>query len=406
MSTNLIFFDNDDRDHLLPLTFTRPMADLRIGILTIREKWEKCLDGTGSYITQDYLSTKFKLSIGSDNLVINGGVLPNSELAALVAGLDSNEALMHNGELIAARMNEGQFQRLLSEEEIEELEGYELTDVAWLQVRRLWDVFSLNGAALKSDFELVKGGRTSAPISSTNQIIGPPEDVFVEEGAIIECAILNTTEGPVYIGKSAVVMEGTMIRGGLALCEGSQLKMGAKVYGPTTIGPWSKVGGEVNNSVILGYSNKGHDGFLGNAVIGEWCNLGADSNNSNLKNTYDEVRLWDYVDESFVPTGKQFCGLVMGDHSKCGINTMFNTGTVVGVFANVYGAGFPRNFLPSFSWGGASGLSTFRFDKAITTASLVMKRRGIDFSSVDEAVLESVYEETARFRVWERNLSS
>jgi UDP-N-acetylglucosamine diphosphorylase/glucosamine-1-phosphate N-acetyltransferase len=402
MNTNLIFFDNDDRDHLLPLTFTRPMAELRVGVLTIREKWERYLGGEGSFITQDYLSQRFPLKISSDNIVINAGVLPNPELVLLISELEVNEALMHQGDLIAARMNEAQFQRLLSDEDIDELAGYELSESSWMQVRRPWELFTMNSAAVEADYHLLTSGRESQPLSQTNRLIGDPGSVFLEDGASVEYATINTTQGPVYIGKGATVMEGSLIRGALALCEGAQLKMGAKVYGPTTIGPWCKVGGEVNNIVMLGYSNKGHDGFLGNAVVGEWCNLGADTNNSNLKNTYEEVRLWSYADQKFSPTGLQFCGLIMGDHSKCGINTMFNTGTVVGVFTNVFGSGFPRNFIPSFSWGGASGLSTYRFDKAIVTAPRVMDRRGVEFTDADEEVLRHIFKETAVNRVWEK----
>lgn len=402
MNTNLIFFDNDDRDHLLPLTFTRPMAELRVGVLTIREKWERYLGGEGSFITQDYLSQRFPLKISSDNIVINAGVLPNPELVLLISELEVNEALMHQGDLIAARMNEAQFQRLLSDEDIDELAGYELSESSWMQVRRPWELFTMNSAAVEADYHLLTSGRESQPLSQTNRLIGDPGSVFLEDGASVEYATINTTQGPVYIGKGATVMEGSLIRGALALCEGAQLKMGAKVYGPTTIGPWCKVGGEVNNIVMLGYSNKGHDGFLGNAVVGEWCNLGADTNNSNLKNTYEEVRLWSYAEQKFSPTGLQFCGLIMGDHSKCGINTMFNTGTVVGVFTNVFGSGFPRNFIPSFSWGGASGLSTYRFDKAIVTAPRVMDRRGVEFTDADEEVLRHIFKETAVNRVWEK----
>ena len=402
MNTNLIFFDNDDRDHLLPLTFTRPMAELRVGVLTIREKWERHLGGEGSFITQDYLSQRFPLKISSDNIVINAGVLPNPELVLLISELEVNEALMHQGDLIAARMNEAQFQRLLSDEDIDELAGYELSESSWMQVRRPWELFTMNSAAVEADYHLLTSGRESQPLSQTNRLIGDPGSVFLEDGASVEYATINTTQGPVYIGKGATVMEGCLIRGALALGEGAQLKMGAKVYGPTTIGPRCKVGGEVNNIVMLGYSNKGHDGFLGNAVVGEWCNLGADTNNSNLKNTYEEVRLWSYAEQKFSPTGLQFCGLIMGDHSKCGINTMFNTGTVVGVFTNVFGSGFPRNFIPSFSWGGASGLSTYRFDKAIVTAPRVMDRRGVEFTDADEEVLRHIFKETAVNRVWEK----
>jgi len=224
------------------------------------------------------------------------------------------------------------------------------------------------------------------------------EHIFVEEGAKVECAILNASTGPIYIGKDAEIMEGAIVRGPLALCEHAALKMGAKIYGPTTIGPHSKVGGEVNNSVIIGYSNKGHDGFLGNSVLGEWCNIGADSNNSNLKNNYAEVKLWNYPQERFVNTGLTFCGLIMGDHSKCGINTMFNTGTVVGVNANIFGSGFPRNFVASFSWGGAAGFTTYKTADAFEVAARVFDRRGMVFNETEQEILQHVFEITAKYR--------
>ena len=265
------------------------------------------------------------------------------------------------------------------------------------QIRHLWDVFSENGTELESDYKLFTQGRTSQTPNDTNTIIAP-ENVFIEEGAIVNAAIINASSGPVYIGANAQVMEGSIIRGPFALCQYSQTKLGAKIYGPTTIGPYSKVGGELNNVVIFGYSNKGHDGFLGNSVLGEWCNIGADSNNSNLKNNYAQVRLWNYTAERFTSTGLQFCGLIMGDHSKCAINTMFNTGTVVGVSANIFGAGFPRNFIPSFSWGGPQGQSTFQISKAIETTKKVMERRQILLNDTDTSILTKVFELSEKYR--------
>ncbi len=397
---NIILFDDDVRDHLLPLTFTRPVAEIRIGILTIREKWERFLNGNASHITQEYLSEKFPIQIESENFVINGSVIPSEQLCQLVEELELNEAYLKDGELIAAKLDAAQFHHLMQDEEIKELKGYDLGDTPLLKLRRVWDIFLFNGEALKSDFELLTRRRTSAPISGTNQIRGR-ENIFIEEGAVVECAILNATDGPIYIGENAVVMEGAMIRGGLGLCEGAQIKLGAKIYGPTTIGPYSKVGGEINNSVILGYSNKGHDGFLGNAVLGEWCNLGADTNCSNLKNNYGEVKVWNYPAQSFVPSGQQFCGLIMGDHSKSGINAMFNTGTVVGVFANIFGGGFPPKFIPSFSWGSENGFSTYRLEEAWKVAERVMSRRKVNFSELDKGTLENIYKSTAQFRPWE-----
>jgi UDP-N-acetylglucosamine diphosphorylase/glucosamine-1-phosphate N-acetyltransferase len=399
---NLILFDNESRDHLLPLTFTRPVCELRIGILRIREKWEKHLNTTASFITQDYLSEKYPIHIGSDNLVVSGAVLPSEELIRLISQLEPNEALLYEEALVAARLNEKQFHRLMHEEDIEELAGFDISSTPFLEIKRPWDLFSANGVALQDDFDFLTKGRTSQPLSKTNTVIGDPNLIFLEPGAVVEASILNTTAGPIYVGNNAEIMEGCTIRGGLALCEGAELKMGAKIYGPTTIGPYSKVGGEVKNVVITGHSNKGHEGYLGNAVLGEWCNLGADTNSSNLKNNYSEVRVWDYPTESFVPTGLQFCGLIMGDHSKCGINTMFNTGTVVGVSANIFGSGYPRSFVGDFSWGGASGFTTYQPEKVFETARLVMSRRNIPFDETEEQILRHVFEETSRFRVWEK----
>lgn len=398
---NIILFDSDVREHLLPLTFTRPVCELRVGILTIREKWEHALRGKASYITQEYLSDKYEISISHENWVINGSVLPNPDLVKAIQKLRTDEALLAEDELIAAKLGREQFGLLMQEEDIQELVGHELEGISFSRLRRPHDIFQLNHQEIKADFQWLTAGRNSEPLSSTNQILGPAHRIFLEPDAQVECAVLNAKDGPIYIGKNAVVMEGSLIRGPFALCEHAQVKMGAKIYSGTTIGPWSKVGGEVNNSVIHGYSNKGHDGFLGNSVIGEWCNLGADTNNSNLKNNYAEVKLWDYATESFAKTGLQFCGLIMGDHSKCGINTMFNTGTVVGFGANIFGSGFPRNFVPSFAWGGASGFSTFKVDKAMETAEKVMERRGKTLSPEDRIIFLRVFEDTAKFRHWE-----
>ena len=401
---NIILFDSDIRDQLLPITYTRPVCELRIGILTIREKWEHWLKGKVSYITQDYLSEKYPISIASDNLVINGAILPDNQLCQLIQNLKFNEALLKNGELIAARLDERQFYNLMEDNDIEELEGFELEEsTKLLAINHLWDIFSFNDSAMRSDFDMLTKGRTSAPLSKTNQLLGDASQLFIEEGATIECSILNTKTGPIYIGKNAEVMEGCVIRGGLALCEGSTLKIGAKIYGATTIGPHSKVGGEVNNSVIIGHSNKAHEGYLGNSVLGEWCNIGADTNTSNLKNNYEPVKLWDYTKDSFVKTGMQFLGLIMGDHSKCAINTMFNTGTVVGVSANIYGAGFPRNFIPSFTWGGTGGLETYPFNKAIDTMERVLARRQMSVSNEDRDILKFIFDFSARYRSWERD---
>lgn len=403
MTNNIILFDDDNWTGLLPLTFTRPICELRVGILTIKEKWEHRLGIAASYITQDYLSEKYDIVIKEDNYLINSTVLPTEKLVKLVKQLGPNEAILLGDELIAARMGQKQFNRLVEDEGRSELDGLDISkekDVL-KQVTRPYHVFEYNDVEIQHDFALLTKGRKSQPLSDSNKVIGDGK-IFLEEGATVECAILNTTSGPIYIGKNAEIMEGCIIRGPLAMCEGSVLKMGSKIYGATTLGPYCKVGGEVNNSVLLGYSNKGHEGFLGNSVLGEWCNLGADTNTSNLKNNYAEVKIWSYDSERFEKTGLQFCGLVMGDHSKTGINTMLNTGTVIGVNANVYGSGYPRNFIPSYAWGGASGFKTYLTSKAAEVAEIVMARRGKSLSGLDSKILQSVFYYTAKFRIWEK----
>src|SRR5690554_5093173 len=309
----------------------------------------------------------------------------------MVKNLEANQAIFYNEDVIAFYAKDTQ-----DDIDFDDYEAIEYNDDL-IKIEHTWDIFAKNDAAIREDFELLTEDRFSQPIPKSVNVIAP-ENIFIEEGAKLEFVTLNATTGPIYIGKNAEIMEGSIIRGPFALCEGATVKLAAKIYGPTTVGPYSKVGGEVNNSVIFGYSNKGHDGFLGNSVIGEWCNLGADTNNSNLKNNYAEVRLWDYETESFARTGLQFCGLMMGDHSKCGINTMFNTGTVIGVNANIFGSGFPRNFVPSFSWGGSSGFTTYLTKKAFEVAQVVMSRRGVEFTDEDAAILEHVFEDTKKFR--------
>jgi len=387
---NYILFDGSSRDQLLPFTFTRPVADLRIGILTIREKWEKILGTTTSTITEDYLAEKWPMVEFEQNIMINASFLPTPEFIAQIEDLKLNQAIFFEEDVIAFYAEEDQ------EVDFEVFEQIELKGEPF-RIANTWDIFSKNADAIAIDFELLTADRTSAPISSSNYVKNR-ENIFIEPGAIVENSSLNASDGPIYIAAKAEVMEGCFIRGPFSLGESSALKMGAKIYGATTIGPHSKVGGEVNNSVIFGYTNKGHDGFLGNSVLGEWCNLGADTNNSNLKNNYAEVRLWDYATEGFAKTGLQFCGLMMGDHSKCGINTMFNTGTVVGVSANIFGSGFPRNFVPSFSWGGSAGMSTYKTAKAYEVAEMVLSRRGLEFSDVDKGILDKVFEDTQKFR--------
>ena len=387
---NYILFDGPHRNALLPFTFTRPVADIRIGILTIREKWEKHLGSTTTSITEDYLSEKWPMVEMENNVMINASFLPNDILVAMIKNLEVNQAIFQEEEVVAFYAKEGE------EVDFDSFEVLEFSNDC-IKIENTWDIFQKNDVALREDFELLTEDRYSQPIPKSVNVLSP-ENIFIEEGAKLDFVTLNASTGPIYIGKNAEIMEGSVIRGPFALCESGRVKLATKVYGATTVGPHSVIGGEVNNSVLFGYSNKGHDGFLGNAVIGEWCNIGADSNNSNLKNNYEEVKLWSYETENFTKTGLQFCGLMMGDHSKCGINTMFNTGTVIGVSTNIFGAGFPRNFVPSFSWGGASGFTTYLTKKAFETAKIVMARRNIEFSEEDAKILEHVFEETKKYR--------
>ena len=388
---NYILFDSDVRNSLLPFTYTRPVADIRIGVLTIREKWEKHLGFTTTTITEEYLEAKYPMVELEENVLINASFLPTKNLVKQVSNLSNNQAIFKDEQVIAFFTSDTQ--EHVDFDSYEQLEFKEEV----LQIKNTWDIFSLNDKAIKADYDLITQGRTSAPIPEGVHAINK-ENIFIEEGATISFSSLNASTGPIYIGKDSEIMEGCLVRGPFALCEYSVLKMGAKVYGATTLGPYCKVGGEVNNSVLFGFSSKGHEGFLGNSVLGEWCNVGADTNTSNLKNNYAEVKLWDYHKERFTNTGLQFCGLMMGDHSKCGINTMFNTGTVIGVSANIFGSGFPRNFIPSFSWGGAAGFTTYQLNKVIEVAKVVMKRREIEWSEIDEKILQHVFDETAKNR--------
>lgn len=394
---NCILFDGEERVGLLPFTFTRPVAAIRIGILTIAEKWEKRLGVSVSYLTESYLQTRFPKVVEDDNLLINASFLPDEELTKAVKSLEPGAGLYHNGTLVACRLNAG------SVGEFDKTASYKPVQIEFSGVRlsHSYDIFSQNDRELRADYDLITKGRISQPISTTNQVF-KRERIFIESGAKVECAILNASDGPIYIGKDAEVMEGSKVRGPFALGEHAALKMDAKIYGATTVGPYCKVGGEVTNSVFFGYSNKGHDGFIGNSVIGEWCNLGADTNNSNLKNTYEEVKIWSYQSERFEKTGLTFCGLMMGDHSKCGINTMFNTGTVVGVAANIFGSGFPRNFIPSFAWGGAQGFETFQLKKMYQVAEAMCSRRNVSFTEDDRKIVDEVFKLTSRYRYWEK----
>lgn len=392
---NYILFGDQTREHLLPFTFLRPVADIRVGILTIREKWEKYLGAKTSSLTIDYLSGKYPLVKKKDNVLINSSVLPDAQLVKEIGKLTPNQTLVLGDLLIAHRLRDVDIDNLDAEvlEKVSPLE----TKSEVKKLNNLWDIVVFNEQAIIDDFALLTEGRKSQPLGEHVRVIAP-EKVFVEEGAVLEMAFINASEGPVYIGKNALVMDGVILRGPSAVGEGSKVRMGAKIYPGSSIGPYSKVGGEMSQSVIFGYTNKAHDGYLGHSVIGEWCNLGADTNSSNLKNNYDEVRLWDYAENSFVGTGMQFCGTFMGDHSKCGINTMFNTGTVVGINAQIFGAGFMRNFIPSFSWGSVAGFSNVDINKAVQVAQRVFARKGLTFGELDEQILRNVYNQSFNYR--------
>ncbi len=392
---NIVVFDEPGiRVDLMPFTLTRPVAAIRVGILTISEKWEKLFSQPVSFLTQDYLSEKFPLAPGDDNLFINGALCPDENLFNSIRNLKNCEVLGKDNRVLAVRAASFDFSK-------EKFSSAEYAGNPTL-IDKPWKIFLENAAQIKLDILLVTRGRKSSPLNDPYTRVYAPENIFIEEGATIRAAVLNATNGPIYIGKNTEVQEGCLIRGSFALMEGSTLNMGAKIKGDTTIGPHCKVGGEVSNAVIFGYSNKAHDGFLGSSVLGEWCNLGADTNTSNLKNNYDAVKLWNYGKKGFQSTGLTFCGLMMGDHSKAGINTMFNTGTVVGVCANIFGDGYPRNFVPSFAWGGAAGFDTFQLEKSFVTASKAMERRQQILSEVDKRILKNVFEGSAVERVWEK----
>lgn len=386
---NLVLFDDPSiRINLLPFTFTRPIGKIRVGILTLAEKWEKRLNIPASFLTEPYLQKKFPLNPSHDNLFINAAWCPDDQALESVRSLKQGETLVYH-EMILAWRNVDMSLPDLSKSSPKQFSG-EVT-----LIDQPWRIFQFNGAQIKIDYALITKDRKSAGIQDKHTIVYNESDIFVEEGVSIRAAVLNAESGPIYLGKNSIVQEGALIKGPFALCEGSLVNMGGKMRGDITVGPFSKVGGEISNSVIFGYSNKGHEGFLGNSVLGEWCNLGADTNTSNLKNNYENVKLWNYAKGGFIDTGLQFCGLMMGDHSKCGINTMFNTGTVVGVSSNIFGDGFPRNFIPSFSWGGASGFTTYQLEKACDTAEKAMERRNVVLDDIEKEILANVFELTA-----------
>ena len=377
MKININISDNGLHLRFAPLSLTRPVGNLRMGIFTNDERWKQFLpEAEIGFETEEYLSKRFPKIEGG--VTVNAAVIANEDVVAAVMHLEQNTALFLNDVFLAGATNASEKIQFLGE-----------TPVI---LKNRWDIYALNHLVLKQDFDLLTAGRKSQKLSDTNTLIGPKEMLFIEEGAKVEAAILNTSTGPIYIGKKAEIMEGSIVRGPLAMCEESALKLGAKIYGATTLGPHCKVGGEVNNVVFQAYSNKGHDGFLGNALIGEWCNLGADTNTSNLKNNYGMVDTYSYETNGQVKTDVQFMGVCMGDHSKCGINTMFNTGTVTGVSSNIFGAGFPSKFIPSFTWGGAEGSEPFRFEKAVEYANNMMARRGLELSSEEIAILKYIHD--------------
>ncbi|MBL7832615.1 MAG: GlmU family protein [Cyclobacteriaceae bacterium] len=393
---NLVLFDDPGtRTNLLPFTYTRPISKIRVGILTIQEKWEKRLGATASFLTESYLQKKYPAKAAFDNLFINAAWCPDDQVIEHIKVLMQGEILVKDNVILAWKSSDMSLPDL-AKSAPKVISG----DITLID--QPWKIFQHNAAQIRLDFNLITVGRRSTGVQDKHTIVYGEQNIFVEEGVHIRAAVLNAEDGPIYLGKNSVVQEGALIKGPFALCEGSTVNMGGKMRGDSTIGPHSKVGGEVSNSVIFGYSNKGHDGFIGNTVIGEWCNLGADTNTSNLKNNYENVKLWSYGKGGFADTGLQFCGLMMGDHSKCGINTMFNTGTVVGVSANIFGDGFPRNFVPSFAWGGASGFTTFQIKKAFETAEKVMERRKVKLDEVEREILTKVFELSAANRIWEK----
>ena len=408
---NLIFFDLPDRrEALKPFTLTRPVATLRVGILTLHEKWERRLKLRGvtaqtSYLTEAYLNEKYPLTVAADNVLINAAVYPAEILVQQVIALSPGQVIEHQGALVAARCSREALGHLTTEfvrqnsyaTVAESVRQDQFSKVVSenpdaTMLRHPWDIFTHNEEQIRQDYALVTHQRTSQEIADPYTRVYRPDQVFLEEGAVIRAAIINAEDGPVYIGRDATVHENAVIKGPCAVLENSHVNIGSKIREATTIGPNCKVGGEVKNAVFFANSNKGHEGFVGNSVVGEWCNFGADTNTSNLKNNYQSVRMWSYAKGAYEDTGLQFCGLLMGDHSKCSINTMFNTGTVVGVFANIFGAGFPAKFVPSFTWGGGQQHDTYHFDKAMEVYERVLQRRGKRLPDDEVAILRHVYQ--------------
>lgn len=397
MEQAILFDDSRIRDNLLPFTFTRPVGDIRIGILTIKEKWEKHLMVETGYVTEDYLKTKYRYK-NIPSLLINGALCPDEALLAAIQHLKPDESLWKDEYLLATN-SVSPISFNLSD--VSRKHALQYSGPVTL-ITQKWHIFQHNGEEIRKDFQLITKRRISAGSSDPYTHIYNESAVFIEPGAKIKASIINAEAGPVYIGKHTQILEGSLIKGPFALCEGAVLSMGSKMRGDITVGPKCKVGGEVSNSVFFGYSNKSHDGYLGNSVVGQWCNLGANTNVSNLKNNHSPIRVWDYVKGGYNDTGLRFCGSFIGDHSKLGISTMLNTGTVVGVGANVFGEGFPRKLIPSFAWGGAGGFNTFMLKKAEDTARIAMELKGEQFEEIDRQIIQRVFDLTRPYRIWEK----
>lgn len=381
---NVVLFDEEEVwKRLLPFTFTKPVSELRLGIFTLREKWAAYLEYPCSSLSRDYLREKYPAEIQNDNFFINSRLLPDVGLVESIMSLNIDCALLAGKNILAYRGQQRNAGEISGLKTIAYTREYQ-------SIEQVWHLFQKCGSGIEADLQVISKKRKSQALSNTVTVIGDRSRIFLEEGAKAEACILNTTAGSIYLGKEAEIMEGSVVRGPFALGEHSVLKLCTKIYGPTSIGPHCKVGGEVSNSVLMAYSNKAHDGFLGNSVLGEWCNLGADTNNSNLKNNYANVNLYSYESNKLENTGLQFCGLMMGDHSKSGINTMFNTGTVVGVGCNIFGGGFPPTHIPSFSWGGSEGLQEYKLEKLFETAERVYERRGLVFGELEKAILRKI----------------
>ncbi len=382
----LVFSDAQYWEDFLPLTFTRPVAAMRCGILTFAERWQKILENTEvTYFTETYLQDKFKNPEEKESLFLVPNFLPTETVIQQIKDLKQGEALVYEDELIAAKINMKDF----SLNQIEKMTDIK-EDLVFF--KRPKDLFTYNHHAINFDFDLLTKGRSSQELSSTNGFLGDKKDLFIEEGAYVEFSTINTKTGKIYIGKNTEIMEGCHLRGPIALCDDSKFNLGANIYGATTVGPHCKVGGEVNNIIIFGYSSKGHEGFVGNSVIGEWCNFGADTNSSNMKNNYGNVKFWSYRTKAFEDTGLQFAGLIMGDHSKTAINTQLNTGTVIGVASNIFKPGFPPNLVENFSWGGLKDDERFKLDKVYEVAERAMARRKVALTEEDKAILKHIFD--------------